>query len=397
MNRFYLIYCGLLIYAFSFPLIAQEKVLVEQAAHVVTDSCVPSSSVSKANIPILSDIDRQLLQRISRLFQVFCHQSASLWNTSYRLDQMPLLLVYRDAEGKDRHAYLLNHPHAKQLASAEPLVFDPSLLPLPPMVKLTTLPRAEGLNQNDLSQLQYAEFQWPLAGVPTLVVFYRDSGEDSFSIPTSASWDAFLIHEGLHHHQEGLWRQRDDELQNVRDYPLAQVDIADILLETQALLSALSAKTEEGRRQAVRHFVSVRTARMTSDPIIHGMDGTQERYEGTAHYLEHRLKAIIPNSAIPDVATLLRGNLSIHGNRLSLAFGRFYASGAALSMLLDQLAIDWKPLMASGETHYDILVQWLGDHSAQQQWLQEARTTYDYPSLLIQADSMAERIAKTRR
>lgn len=261
---------------------------------------------------------------------------------------------------------------------------------LPTVTKLTQLPEAEKLKHSE-----YVEFQWDLAGTPTFVLFYTDSQDESFNNPTTDAWDAFLIHEALHHQQEGTWQQRDDELQNVKNYPLEQHHIADIFLEVQTLLDAVSAKNSIERRQAIQYFVAVRKARMASHPIIYGMDGMQERYEGTAHYIEHRLQAIRLNNTLPDITTLLGGGLSEQNNRVSLALGRFYATGAALSMLLDELAIDWKSIMEAGATHYEILEQWLGGNNTDwQALLEQARLMYQYDELLKTAGVVAERIQK---
>ncbi len=341
------------------------------------------------NSAVISDLDRQLFQRLDRLFQVFSLRADAIWDDSFRLDKIPLLLVYRDSSGKDHYGYLINHPKANELPHSKPIVLGSSFNALSTITQLNHLPRSTGLKRSE-----YAEFQWDIAGVPTLVIFYTNSTQDGFNIPTTAAWDAFLIHEALHHQQEGVWKQRDDEIQNAKDYPLGgREEIAHIFLESEALLDAISATTAAKRQQAIAYFVAVRRARMASHPIVRGMDGMQERYEGTSHYTEHRLKDIMPNDSLPDITGLLRGNLSEQNNRLSLALGRFYVTGAALSMLLDKLEIEWKPLMEAGATHYELLHQWLGESQTDwEQLLVQARVVYNYPELLEKANIVVKRL-----
>lgn len=333
--------------------------------------------------------DEQLFSRLATIYAIFREDPTQVWASSYRFDKKPLLLVYRDGNGSEKHAYLLNHPEAASFPSAELVQTDPALH-LPPVYKLTDLPRKE-----DLAEVPNFDFQFDLASTPTFVMIYNDPSVDAISAPVSPDWDSYLVHEGLHDQQFLTWEANANEVQDEANYPLSANDIASIRLETKLLIDAFKATDPELRDEALKRFVAVRSERMQTNDIVKNMDGAQERYEGTARYTEHRLAEITPNPELLSPLKLLEATLIPKASRGELAFGRFYETGAVLSLLLDQLGLDWKPLLEAGQSQYDILsnhYELTNNDSAKAELLNNARGAYDYIALQTAAIATASTV-----
>ncbi|MCG8353810.1 MAG: hypothetical protein MI924_39095, partial [Chloroflexales bacterium] len=321
-------------------------------------------------------IDAKLFQRIANIFEVFRNNADQIWADTYRLDQMPLLLVYKDAAGNPQHGYLLNHPDAASVPTAELLKTDPALK-LPPVYRLTELPSAR------IKQVRHFDFQAPIAGVPSFIMAYNAPSVDQLSAPVSADWDAFIVHEGLHDQQDATWVQG-LQSQDVDNYPLDGDAIAAIRLEHQLLIAALSAPDAATRDAAIKRFIAVRSDRIATNQLAQTMDGQQERFEGTARYIEYRLGQFIPNPNQVGAIKYLQVALEPQATRDELAFGRFYSTGAALSLLLDQVGIPWKAAVEQGQSQYEVLRDHFGltDNAAEQAaLLAEARKVYHYAAL----------------
>jgi len=354
---------------------------------VIIAAEVKETEPSEAELAEQVLTDEQLLFRLANVYAVFREHASSLWSLNYQFDKKPLMLVYRTPTAELSHAYLINHPTAASLPSAELFKTDPELN-LPPVYKLTELPDVA-------KKVQNFDFQADIAGTASFIMAYTAESVDAFSAPVSADWDAFLVHEGLHDQQFETWKTNATDIQDEAGYPLEADDIADIQLESKLLIDALKTEDLEQRDEALKRFVAVRSERMNKSDIVAHMDGPQERYEGTARYLEYQLAAFIPNKDQYGMIPYLELSLDAKVGRDELAFGRFYSTGAALSELLDRLELDWKAQLEAGKTQFDVLNEHyalVNNSERQAELLTEARAAYDYVSLQEDAIETAKHV-----
>lgn len=362
----------------------------EVAADLELDDLYEQWLYSKA-IAKYEDIDDGLFAQLSTTFELFRTAADRIWTADYRFDQEPMLYVRTDADGEALYGYLINHPEPESFDGAELVALDEELA-LPSVYRLDreALPHPEAL-----ANIPYYSFDFPANGTDVFLMKYNDPGTDAHSAPTTFDWAKYVAHEAFHRYQMSCWEHPSESSQDVESYPLDADSIPMIFLETHVLLDGLSAADDEARDTALRRFVAVRSARMEQWDLVRLMDGFQEHGEGTARYLEYRLDDVAgeENNGL-SMEQYLEMILSPQSGmvRAELAFGRFYSTGAALCALMDDIGLDWRPLIEAGQTPYDILAAHYGVED-QEALLQQAQAAHDYDALLEIATQVAEKAA----
>lgn len=172
-----------------------------------------------------------------------------------------------------------------------------------------------------------------------------------------------VVHERFHAFQDGKGGTR---RAFARLDPAVTPDISEITAENLALAALeeklLARALLDGRRdaEAVKDFVAVRLQRgELAGRRWTALDNYLERVEGTAEYAAGRIKEL--GSADGGVFTpaalaaeLLKGRADGYSAG-HLLRGRQYQTGAAIGLLLDRRASDWKRRVAAGEYPFDIL------------------------------------------
>ena len=338
----------------------------------------------------LNHTDRLLFERLAAIFGVFSVHGEELWGSTFQFDKNPLMLVHRDNEGNFPFAYLLNHPSAASLPNSELVPIDG----LPPAYKLTDVPNKVLLNEHIIF-----DFGMTIGDTPTFIMVYNGAiNAGPYLNPGSDVWASFLVHEGFHDQQFSSWKSSFNFIQNAANYPLAANDIASIHLEHLLLIDALNAPNKQMRHEALKRFVAVRSERMKASELVNYMDGPQERYEGTALYLEYRLEEFLPNPKQLSMNERLSHALRPNANRHDLTLARFYVTGAALSYLLDEVGIEWKPLIEMGQSQFKVLDDYFALSDVEKSSsLNETRELYDYPGLQIKAVNTAKAVENDQR
>ena len=342
-------------------------------------SCVHSPTKSSA----LDETDGKMLEQLAVVFDAFRSQSAEIWNQNFRLDQMPLLLV-RKGKNRDLYGFLVNHPKPESFEESEKVELAESL-GLPLVYKLKPLPR-----KKDLAEFPYFMFQFELNGTNVFLLKYADLFVDPYLSPFHEIWPLFLTHEAFHVVQLH-WQQPYDE-QDIEGYPLDQTHLALIMLENEALKMSMAAAQTENM-EYLRYFLAVREERIRLVPEVTELDFAQERHEGTAQYIQHRLGELLQNSdfhlqSFPAQLEMY-SQIGVHTTvRNTAAFGRFYATGATLGYLLDKLEIRWKERVEQGESPYQVLRQSLRLNPGLDDLL-KAKQKLNFPTIQIRAEKAA--------
>lgn len=234
----------------------------------------------------------------------------------------------------------------------------------------------------------------------------------------------FVIHEAFHQFQHGAFAAQ-EETESEERYPILDAENAALATLELRLLAEATGRLADGAgalaasRQAasdtlVHAFLAVRAARWGRDAFLSRYESVKERNEGTAKYVEvrgvGRAAARCRDAARPALldcacaafqsTSELRYLQDEFRTRLAasalgpadIARNWIYAAGAAVCLLLDRTAGDWKVRIARADTSLVALLAegttWDRTQAASQvAW---AKTRYDYDSLLATSRHLAQ-------
>lgn len=288
--------------------------------------------------------DREAIRELARALAFLAPRAERLW-PGFKLGAIPL--VFHRPGGP---AYLLQHP-----------------APLPP--GFAALPGQPAI------ALQPSNSRFP-HGIDTE---FRLGAREvvTVSLESDMSWPQSLltaIHEAFHQHQHGRrfahrGSSTDLGVHSARDMALAEA-------EQQLLADALThpERAQASARMFVKMFLAVRETRHLAVPAaMHATEETLETLEGTANYVEQRVRILADQERKPfafarsqadlfnDLAQFLRHPL----DQTNFARARYYKTGAAMGFLLDRWSQDWPRRVEAGQTPSELLAQATGYQSAQ--------------------------------
>lgn len=335
----------------------------------------------------LDQTDAVLFEKLARLYALFHTSADKIWSDGFRLDQDIVYLVREDDENA-LYGYVINHPRPEEIEGASRLTLSDDLA-LPPVYRVDNLDKAR------LARHPF-DFEYSLAGESVMMMKYTSPNVDSFTSPTAEDWDLFLAHEAFHRYQDRNWKINDND-QDLSNYNFSTDALALILLEQHILHAGLNAADSAARTEALRQFAAVRNVRIeTYGRQIVTLDSEQERFEGTAFYLEDNIRVLsgrpllnLREYLVPSLASFAESDV-----REYFGFGRFYETGSALSRLLDLQGVAWRNDVANGKTQYDVIKDHY-DISDRDALIELAKSTYNDAELLSQAERYAAIIENT--
>ena len=251
-----------------------------------------------------------------------------------------------------------------------------------PFKSLHVITNLEAGIKRKLRDIENFEFTTDIAGVDSLVMTAR--GGDEFFDPSKPNSTSTFIHEMFHRYQ--IKRFADEQgVQDVENYAFDAGNIEMAMLEERALKEGITTLDAAAREAALRRFAAIRMARLGADRRV-VLDNGQERSEGTARYVEHRMAGRdtrftyhggnYEDELVENSDALLGSGQPIKDH---YAFGRFYATGAAILRALDLLgASGVVRAVEGGKSPADVLIEHLGVTQADVPWLvSDARAAYD--------------------
>ena len=191
-------------------------------------------------------------------------------------------------------------------------------------------------------------------------------GEPGLEI-NSPFWVALIVHEAFHRHQIEEWApSATTQYLDGYDYSPANLELA--LLENRILVAAYQAEDPDDLDALARQFAAVRAVRHQRDHRI-AHDEEQERSEGSARWIEHRIGEEIGFVYTSNNHTQ---DLNRYDQRLSdpealaggikdfFSLNRFYSTGATLLWLLERLGVsDATRQLKDGKTPAVLLAEHL--------------------------------------
>ena len=272
--------------------------------------------------------------------------SSGVW-PGYDLASIPVVLAAFDEEGAVEAAVAFNHPSPQALGTpARILDVDGH----------EVVVIGEVTDPSWLAWRAPFDFFADLGGTDTFVLISQEGEPGSES--GTPEFISMLVHEAFHRYQWDEWTASTTR-QYIDSYDFSAANLELVLLENRILIAAYRAGNPGDLERLARQFVVVRAARHQRDHawdnrVAH--DEEQERVEGSAQFVEHRIGDSIGNvwytetnhtrdlefyDEILSNPEALADNIAWYEVSIKEYFGfaRFYSSGATLLVLLDRLGV----------------------------------------------------------
>lgn len=343
-----------------------------------TDSAETEPTVGPESLTTLSPDLSRAVENLADGYRAV----AAAWD-GFAPNEHPVVLVVNNSNDEPTGALAINHPAPGILGDATQLDIAGT-----PFTSLHLVQTLNGEANASLREIRTFEFDALVGGASTFLMIA--GGSDPFFDPTTKRYVSTLLHEMFHRHQGDVFRG-EVIYQDIDGYDFSAASLELIALEDRALTAALQADTNEAKRDAARFVVAIRHYRVAADSRVL-LDNSQELHEGTARFVEHQLGGA-DTSYDYHLGNFDQGlitDISMDDVKGNLAFGRWYASGAAILHLLAELSVeDVEEQVEAGNAPIQILAQIVDvDESDIERLVNEARTTYD-PS-----NELAEQAAK---
>ena len=301
--------------------------------------------------------------------------SSGAW-PGYDLADIPTVLVSAGADGSVVAVVAFNHPDPSPLGSA---ILDVEV----GGHRVTVV--GEPADPERLASMAPFDFFADIGGTETFVLVGQ-RGEPGRE-PDNPGFVAMVAHEAFHRYQFDNWVPG-SVVQDVGGYDFGAENLELALLENRVLVAAYQARTLAETERLARQFAAVRAARHERDPRV-ALDEEQERIEGSARWIEHRMGDAIGNTYFSTNHTSELGYLddsidepgAVLGNVKSFfGFGRFYSSGATVLALLERLGVagaDVAERLGNGDTPAQLLAQRIAPLSDRDNVVAAARAEHD--------------------
>ena len=312
----------------------------------------PAAPSDGAHDPGSSPVDARLLIDI---WSSAVSATRGVW-PGFDLASIPAVLAAIDDERAIGAAVAFNHPNPQALgAPARTLHVDGHRI-----VVIGEVADPDWLAAQSPYQLTA-----DVGGTDTFVLIGEES--DEYYDPETPLFIAYLAHEAFHRYQSDEWtsgttRQYFDHY----DYSVANLEL--VLLENRILVAAYRAEDPGDLQRLARQFAAVRATRHERDYRV-AHDEEQERIEGSARFIEHRIGETIgavhatstnhPRDLEQITQILATAPELLHdGIKVFFSLARFYSSGATLLVLLERLgASDVVQQLQDGRTPARLLAR----------------------------------------
>ena len=207
---------------------------------------------------------------------------AGVW-PGYDLAAIPMVLVSVGAEGEVGAVVAFNHPNPEALG---PFAGDLNVDGHRVVVV------EDPADPDHLASMAPFRFFADIGGVDTLVVVGQRG--DTLRDPDTPQFAALVAHEAFHRYQLDEWvlgtfaLDADGLARDVAGYDFSVWNLELVLLESRILIAAYQAESLADTERLARQFAAVRSVRHDRDPRV-ALDEYQERMEGSARYIEHRI------------------------------------------------------------------------------------------------------------
>ena len=301
----------------------------------------------KRNYNSLSDMDKNMLNQISQVYEIYSNNSKEIWKEDYKLNESGFIFTpVKKANGVlHSYSYVIGVNNFKNSIFATEITM-PKELNLPPVYRVSFLSptlikewlpinfRFTNIDNKQVSSFKYnpinTEFQ---------------DRENSFKY--------FLMHEIFHQYRQvPLWKNVDDLSSSIfineRDSEQYQL----LITELAILDKAQSAKTKDELRNILNDFIILRDFRYDRFNDMKE-EKKVETLEGTAQYIEYKYSSLVNDKVKPPI-TVDGENykfIDIFNEEILNKFTNlngfidkdlYYYTGSIQGIYLDKLDVEWK-------------------------------------------------------
>jgi hypothetical protein len=362
----------------------------------------------------LDVLDRAMFGNMTLIQDIFIDRRFVIWDNQYRLNDMPMLLARRDRAGvMPGYGFLINQQDDANLLNAQTFEI-PTYFDLGTVYCISPLPRTYGLETRSyLPQLPLgANHDGPARPEEiddfAVALIYGDRSKESLTTDRLADpraveqWTSYAVRVGFYRWQivEGFINQQflpANFTDAVLETPPAKEEVALALLEQRILAAVLRDGAVDER--LLRQFVAIRQSRLARYPNMVKDEAGREQRDGTAEYVVYRfmtasgftqlqswperLMAPYAGDSPPepgiDPAALVR---YLRAERPAL-------SGAVLGLVLDAVALPWRPHLGEGQTPFDVLEAAFRIKNDEREALaQQAKERFNYAELEARAEML---------
>ena len=255
-------------------------------------------------------------------------EAMAVW-PGFNPDDYAQIILGRDAQKNIQHMVVINHPRATELGQAHDLGNGAWLI-------INPKPNPH------LASVENFEFNLPILGQPAFVIG-SDCADTDFdmSCMRNAEFAAYHLHEMFHRYQDDHFIDSGHVDQDAYDYSADNLYLA--RLENEILAASSQETDQTVLIEMAQRLVALRAVRSAASDFV-TLDEQQERYEGTASFIEHNLGHSIGSSLhAGNYGTDLTYPIEEGSVKADFGFGRFYGTGAAILHLADRIGVKDMP------------------------------------------------------
>ena len=265
----------------------------------------------------------------------------------FRPNTIPKLILDRNNAGVVTSIIAFDHPNPSAFGNAQPMRLGDGTTG---RAFLITNPTSNAT----LNEIENFEFSANLGGAPTFVIASQCADIEQDNCLSGPEFTAYTLHEMFHRYQDEAFKQPRWADQSTYYYSKDFIRLT--LLENQLFTQAKSDISASQATALAQKLIALRDARHKLSDLT-ALDEQQERFEGTARYIEHLVADSIGAGYGSDAYTSdLKHGVSVGQVKDELSFGRFYATGAIGMLLGERIGIDtMKAKIEAGQSPLEVL------------------------------------------
>lgn len=367
---------------------------------VILFSLLISNKLTKSEFDSLNKTDQAMFQQLSQVYETYEAHSEKIWNDSFKLKDIPLVLtpVKKDKGVVHSYSYVVG------VEKVEDSFFSQKI-EMPKKLKLPSIYRVSAISPSVLKTWFPSNFLFSDIGKEH-TTFFKYTAENVDEKPTNREFKYFLMHEAFHeYHQVPHWKNVNELSSSLYLEKRSQEQYQLLTLEMMILDKVNEAKEREKMLDYLTDYVLVREARYRKYSEMKE-EKKIETLEGTAQYVEYQYSNLVGDDMKPPftVEGKTRRFAEVFSEKTLKAFSEngglasfldkdvYYYIGSFEGVILDQLEVDWKKQVDQGELIYDVLKEQVPSQRAKS--LEEVKKNYHYEGLANQAKIMVETFNK---
>jgi len=311
--------------------------------------------------------------------------------TGFDPAEHPAIVILRDKKALRKGVLAINHPNPTALGESTAVPVEG--------LTFTSHTVTNPVDAAAMDNMKFFNFNFMAGGVDSFAISATPG--DSLFDAELPEFNAFFMHEMFHRYQNMGGFKETFVDQSIATYPFTAENIELAVLEERALYAALVATAAEQRNQAIKHFAGLRLARRAAEPRV-TLDDAQERYEGSAKFIEHRMakddvsfqhnQTNYAQTLTTDLSLIYQGTIKQY-----YGFARWYNTGASILELAARSGMtNIESAIEEGQSPADLLINEMGvTQTMAEALVTAAKLAYDPDNKLPEQAKTAAEMAES--